>query len=111
MEMLAHPAYNPDMVLCDFAIFPALKDELKGHAFTNIEELKTEARKVLLQWLTDFFWRAIFDMPKRWAKCVASGSASFEGKGVNIPPLPEFLEHSEDEWSEPEEGSDSDNDN
>ncbi len=105
MEMLSHPAYSPDMAPCDFAIFPFLKDELKGHAFRNVDELKAEARRVLLQWPRDFFRRAIFDMPKRWAKCVAAGGRYFEGQGVNIPPLPEFLDHSEDDWSGAEDSS------
>ncbi len=112
LEMLSHPAYSPDMAPCDFVIFPALKDELKGHAFRNIKELKTEAHRVLLNWLKDFFRRAMFDLlRRRWVKCVAAGGAYFEGRGLDIPPLPEFLDHSEDDWSGPEEeGNDSDSD-
>ncbi len=101
VELLAHPAYSPDMAPCDYAVFPMLKEELKGHAFRNVDELKVEARRVLLQWPKDFFHRAIFDLPKRWAKCVAKGGEYFEGKGVDIPPLPEFLED-EDDWSSSE---------
>ncbi len=108
MEMLAHPAYSPDMAPCDFAVFPALKDELKGHTFRNLDELKAEARKVLLNWPKDFFRRAMFDLPKRWAKCVAAGGAYFEGRGLDISPLPEFLDHSEDDWSEPDSDTDQD---
>ncbi len=110
MEMLSHPAYSPDMAPCDFAIFPFLKDELKGHAFRNVEELKTEARRTLLGWPRDFFRRAIFDIPKRWAKCVANEGRYFEGLGMAIPPLPEFLDHSEDDWSGNEDTDDSDSD-
>ncbi len=109
MEMLSHPAYSLDMAPCDFAVFPTLKDELKGHAFRDIDELKAEARRVLLHWLRDFFRRAIFDMPKRWAKCVSAGGDYFEGRGMDIPPLPEFLDHSEDDWS-PSEDSDNESD-
>ncbi len=97
MELLAHPAYCLDLAPCDFAIFPALKDELKGFAFANVEELKAEACKVLLRWPTDVYQRAIFDMAKRWAKCVACRGAYFEGKGLPIPVLLEFLDHSEDD--------------
>ena len=103
VEMLAHPAYSPDLAPCDFCIFPNLKDELHGHAFRNIEELKQEARRVLMNWPKDIFRRAIFDMPKHWAKCVAAGGDYFEGKSIEIPPLPEFLDHSEDDWTEPED--------
>ncbi len=53
----------------------------------------------------------MFDLPKRWAKCVAAGGAYFEGKGLDIPHLPEFLENSKDDWSGVEDGaSDSDSD-
>ncbi len=103
IEMLNHPAYSPDLAPYDFCIFPNLKDELRGHAFRNIEELKQEARRVLLNWPKDIFRRAIFDMAKCWAKCVAAGGDYFEGCNLDIPPLLEFLDHSEEEWSEPEE--------
>ncbi len=66
VDMLAHPAYSPDLAPCDFCIFPNLKDELRGHAFRNVNKLKQEAHRVLLNWPKDIFRRAIFDMPKRW---------------------------------------------
>ncbi len=102
LEMLSHPAYSPDMAPCDYAIFPTLKDELKGHAFRNLDELKAKAHRVLLNWPKDFFRRAMFDLPKRLAKCVAAGGAYFEGRRIDIPPLPEFLDHSEDDWTDKE---------
>ncbi len=110
IEMLSHPAYSPDLAPCDFCIFPNLKDELRGHTFRDIEELKQEAHRVLMNWPKDIFRRAIFDMPKCWAKCVASGGEYFEGRNIEIPPLPEFLDHSEEEWSESEQAQDSSDD-
>ncbi len=108
IEMIPHPAYSPDLAPADFSVFPNLKEELRGHAFANVEDLKAETRKVLHNWPKDFFRRTIWDMAKRWAKCVASRGEYFEGRGVEIPPLPEFLDHSEEEWSDPETATDSD---
>ncbi len=48
----------------------------------------------------DFWRRSIWDMAKRWAKCVAAAGEYFEGRGLEIPPLPTFLNHSEDDWSD-----------
>ncbi len=103
IDMIPHPAYSPDMVPCDFSVFPVLKEELRGHAFTNVEELKAETRRVLLGWPKDFYRRSIWDMAKRWAKCVAAGGEYFEGRGIEIPPLPDFLDYSQEEWSEAED--------
>ncbi|XP_018337789.1 PREDICTED: putative uncharacterized protein FLJ37770 [Trachymyrmex septentrionalis] len=41
------PPYSPDMVPCDFFLFPKLKRTLKGRRFANINEIKTESLKEL----------------------------------------------------------------
>ncbi|KAJ7311893.1 hypothetical protein JRQ81_006211, partial [Phrynocephalus forsythii] len=30
-EVLPHPPYTPNFVLCDFHLFPKMKEHLKGH--------------------------------------------------------------------------------
>lgn len=35
---LSHSAHSPDLALCDFCIFPKIKDLMRGFTFTNSEE-------------------------------------------------------------------------
>ncbi len=108
IHMVPHPAYSPDLALADFSVFPNLKEELHGYVFRNVEELKADTRCILLGWPKDFWRRSIWDMAKLWAKCVAAGGEYFEGCRLDIFPLPTFLDHSEDDWSDEETEVESD---
>ncbi|GFR57821.1 transposase [Elysia marginata] len=50
IQVLPHPAYSPDLALCDFWLFPILKDRLAGRKFDRIQDLtktvNSELRKV-----------------------------------------------------------------
>jgi hypothetical protein len=37
---LPHPHYIPDLVLCDFYLFPKFKSKLKGHHFGTMENIQ-----------------------------------------------------------------------
>jgi transposase len=37
---LPHPPYSPDLVPCDFYLFPKLKSKLKGHHFGTVENIR-----------------------------------------------------------------------
>ena len=45
MATLSHPPYSPDLVPCDFFLFPKMKLQLKGRCFDTGEEI--ESQKVL----------------------------------------------------------------
>ncbi len=42
IDLLAHPACSPNLVLCDFWAFPALKKQLHRHKFPNVEALQAD---------------------------------------------------------------------
>ena len=57
-ELLPHPAYSPDLVLCDYFLFPNLKKWFGENRFTIKEQLITETGayfegldKLLFGWL------------------------------------------------------------
>ncbi|GFR81337.1 transposase [Elysia marginata] len=39
IQVLPHPACSPDLALCDFWLFPILKDRLAGQNFDRIQDL------------------------------------------------------------------------
>jgi len=41
-ELLPHPAYSPDLALCDYFLFPNLKKWFRGKRFTIREQLIAE---------------------------------------------------------------------
>ena len=86
IELLAHPPYSPDLAPSDFALFPKLKDDLRGRRFGNLELLKVEAKCLLRSYPDDFYEQIFADLVTRWKKCIAMGGAYFEGTHVAVPP-------------------------
>ena len=65
-----HPPYSPNLVPCDFFLFPNLKKSLAGQKFESNEEViaATEAYFAVLQksWFSDGFKKLEY----RWVKCI-----------------------------------------
>ena len=47
IEPLQHPPYRPDLAICDFFLFPTVKDHFRGRKFESSEELGTEITEAL----------------------------------------------------------------
>jgi len=69
---LQQPPYSPDLVPCDFFLFPRLKKVLKGHRFEATEDIKLNSTKTLLDIPEEEFTKCFHQWQKRWAKCVAA---------------------------------------
>ncbi len=82
MNDLPHPAYSPDLALCDFWLFPMMKKQLKGREFKRILDLQAAIVSILDQIQKDDFEVAFHRLLTRWRKCVASAGAYFEGDGI-----------------------------
>ena len=60
IKTVPHPPYSPDLALCDFWLFPKLKEKLRGCRYETIEETKVidmltqedlhESFQKLLEW-------------------------------------------------------------
>ncbi len=80
------PPYSSDLAPCDFALFPKLKEDLRGCRFQNLNALKQEARRLLRNYPEEFYTQCFSDLVKRWKMCVAVGGDYFEGTHVAVPP-------------------------
>ena len=47
IEPLQHPSYSPDLAICDFFLFPTVKDHLRGRKFESREEPGTAITEAL----------------------------------------------------------------
>ncbi len=83
IQMITHPPYSPDLAPCDFAIFPALKQKLRGTNHCNIPTVQALTRQVLRDMDPQIFRKAILDLPDRWRKCVVAWRV-FEGHHIQI---------------------------
>ena len=77
-EVLTHPPYLPDLAPCDFALFPKLKDELKGKHFNDLDELRSESTRILYSYPVEWFDQVYRQRIERHRKCIASQGAYFE---------------------------------
>ena len=44
-KLLPHPPYSPDLAICDFWLFPNLKNRLRGNNYESQEELRCTVNK------------------------------------------------------------------
>jgi histone-lysine N-methyltransferase SETMAR len=47
MVIVPHPPYSPDLVPCDFSLFPKLKIKLKERRFESVSDIQRESQAVL----------------------------------------------------------------
>ena len=73
-----HPPYSPDLTLCDFWLFPKLKEKLRGSRYETIEEIKEVLTKVI-DTLTREDFHGAFQLLERYNKCISAGGDNYEG--------------------------------
>ena len=74
INTVPHSPYTPDLVPCDFWLFP----KLKGCCYEKIEEEKEAVTKVIDTLTQDDFHVAFKKLLERY-KCIAAGGDYFEG--------------------------------
>ena len=78
IKTISHPPYSPDIV-CDFWLFPKLKEKLRGCRYETIEEMKEAVTKVIDTLTQEDFNGAFHRLLERYNKCIAAGGDYFEG--------------------------------
>ena len=79
MAVIPHPPYSPDLVSCDFFLFPKMKLKLKGRRFYTIEEIQAESQRVLDTLAEKDFQEAFQKWRRWWDWCLHAGGNYFEG--------------------------------
>ena len=74
IKTVPHPPYCPDLVPCDFCLFP----KPRGCHYETIEAMKEAVTKVVDTFTQEGFHGA-FQMLERYQKCIVVGEDYFEG--------------------------------
>ena len=69
---LQQPPYSPDLVPCDFFLFPRLKKVMKGHRFEATKDIKRNSTKTLSDIPKEEFAKCFQQWQQRWAKCIVA---------------------------------------
>lgn len=78
MEALPHPPYSPDLAICDFFLFPNVKNHLRGRKFESREELSTAITEALKVVSRDGLRHAFGAWMERCNKCILAKGSYFE---------------------------------
>jgi hypothetical protein len=76
-----HPSYSPDLVPCDFVLFPKLKIRLTGRRFEIVSDIQRESQAVLDSIKANDFHGALEAQKKKWDSFIRSQGDYFEGDG------------------------------
>jgi histone-lysine N-methyltransferase SETMAR len=78
VKVVPHPAYSPDVAMCDFWLFAGLKRNLRGRSFSSEEELDLAVLEYFESIPKDR-WRAAFDMWRnRMVRCIEAKGEYFD---------------------------------
>jgi len=83
MTTIPHLAYSPDLVPCNFYVFPKKKLCLKGRHFVSIEEILAESQQVLNMLTPEDFSECFKKWQNRWDCWIQAQGDYFEGDGGN----------------------------
>ncbi len=84
IKVMVHPAYSPDLTLCDFWLFPTLKRDLKDQFFECEKEVIYEIQISLTRIPRSKFYKMIEEKwVERLEQCVVSQGRYFEKDGSN----------------------------
>ena len=79
IKTIRHPPYSPDLVPCDFWLFPMLKEKFRDGRYETIEEMKEAVTKVIDILTQEDFHGAFQKLLERYNKCIVSRRDYFEG--------------------------------
>ena len=65
-EVLPHAPYSPDMSPPDFDLFPKLKEPMRGHRFSSLEEVSAAVTRAIRGLNKSGTLNGIENLPKRW---------------------------------------------
>jgi hypothetical protein len=70
IPVVPHPPYLPDLVPCDFFIFPRLKGTLKGKRIQDVAEIQLNMTRQLQAISKQAYQTCIEKWKDRWNRCI-----------------------------------------
>ena len=78
IEVLAHPAYSPDIAPTDYYLFQNLDNFMARKKFSKREEVQNEVSSFFESCEPDFLRKGIHRLPERWQKVVDANGFYFD---------------------------------
>ena len=78
IERLPRPPYSPDLAICDFFLFPTVKDHLRGRKIESREVLGTAITEALQTVTRDGLQHVFRTWLERWDTCIKAKVSNFE---------------------------------
>ena len=79
VRILPHPPYSPDLVPCDFFLFPKIKKELGGKSFNSIESLVRAVQAITDNITSDEYQNSFQEWQRQLKLCIDVNGEYFEG--------------------------------
>ena len=77
--LLPHAPYSPDMSPPDFDLFPKLKEPMRGHSFSSLEEVSAAVTRAIRGLNKSGTLIGIENLPKRWDVVIEKQRDYIEG--------------------------------
>jgi histone-lysine N-methyltransferase SETMAR len=79
IPVVSQPPYSPDLSLCDFFLFPRLKNYLKGRHFGTMDNIQKSVTDELKGTPAEAFRHCYKQWKQRLRRCVTAQGNYFEG--------------------------------
>ncbi len=79
ISILPHPPYSPDLVPCDFYLFPKIKKSLKNKKYLKVENLARAVQAVTSSIPKEDYRNCFENWKIRLKKCINNNGNYFEG--------------------------------
>ena len=77
-EVMAHPAYSPDLAPSVYHLFRSLEHSLREQSFEDVEDLKNHLDDFFASKSQSFYRDGIRQLPIKWQKVVTNKGNYFE---------------------------------
>jgi len=78
-EVLLHAPYSPGMSPPDFDLFPKLKETMRGHRFSSLEEVSAAVTRAIRGLNKSGILNGTENLPKRWDAVIEKQEDYIEG--------------------------------
>jgi hypothetical protein len=78
-EELPHPPYSPDMSPPDFDLFPKLKEPVRGHHFSSLDDVSAAVTWAIAGLNKNGTLNGIANLPRRWDAVMEKQGNYIEG--------------------------------
>jgi hypothetical protein len=84
ITVLENSPYSPDLVPCDFFLFPKCKFVLRVQHLGDVMTIKSETTSLLKGLREEEFQGCFQQWKRRWDKCIVTNGVYFEGDHIDV---------------------------